>query len=67
MNKKLFQIVMYNYFTYILFSVVVCIPILVYAISKEAVKTVVGVWQANAWGVKDFNIEKQHLKTQGVI
>ena len=67
MNKRLLQLVLHNYFTYCLFSVIVCLPILVYAVSKEVVKTVVGVWQANAWSVKEFEIEKQHLKGQGMI
>jgi len=67
MNKSLLRVVMYNYFTYILFSVAVCLPILVYAVSKEVVKTVIGVWQANAWSVKEFEAEKKHLKTQGIL
>ena len=67
MNKRLLQIVMYNYFTYCLFSVVVCLPILCYEVSKAAIKTVVGLWQANAWSVKEFETEKKHLKSQGVI
>ncbi len=67
MNKRLLQVVMYNYFTYCLFSVVVCLPITVYAVTKEVIKTVVGLWQANAWSVKEFEAEKKHLKAQGVI
>ncbi len=67
MNKRLLQVVMYNYFTYCLFSVVVCILILAYAVTKEVIKTVVGLWQANAWSVKEFDAEKKHLKGQGVI
>lgn len=67
MNKRLLQVVMYNYFTYCLFSVAVCIPVTVYAVTKEVIKTVVGLWQANAWGVKEFEAEKKHLKEQGVL
>ena len=67
MNKRLLKIVLHNYFTYCLFSVVVCLPITVYAVSKEVVKTVVGVWKANAWSVKEFDREKQHLIGQGVL
>ena len=67
MNKRLLQIVMYNYFTYCLFSVVVCLPIMIYEVSKAAIKTVVGLWQANAFSVKEFDAEKKHLKAQGVI
>ena len=67
MNKRLLQIVMYNYFTYCLFSVVVFLPIAVYEVSKASVKTVVGLWQANAFSVKEFDAEKKHLKAQGVI
>ena len=67
MNKRLLQVVMYNYFTYCLFSVVVCLPITVYAVTKEVIKTVVGLWQCNAWSVKEFDAEKKHLKAQGVI
>jgi len=67
MNKRLLQIVLHNYFTYCLFSVVVFLPIAVYEVAKAAIKTVVGLWQANAWTVKDFEAEKKHLKEQGVI
>jgi len=67
MNKRLLQIVMYNYFTYCLFSVAVCLPIMFYEVVKAAIKTVVGLWQANAWTVKEFEAEKKHLKSQGVI
>ena len=65
MNKQLLKIVMYNYFTYCLFSVVVFLPIAVYEVSKVAIKTIVGLWQANAWTVKEFEDEKKHLKEQG--
>ena len=67
MNKRLLKIVLYNYFTYCLFSVVVFLPIAVYEVSKAAIKTVVGLWQANAWSVKEFEAEKKHLKGQGVL
>jgi len=67
MNKRLLKIVLYNYFTYCLFSVVVFLPIAVYEVSKVAIKTIVGLWQANAWTVKEFEDEKKHLKSQGVI
>ncbi len=67
MNKRLLQVVMYNYITYCLFSIVVCIPILAYAVTKEVIKTVVGLWQANAWSVKEFEAEKKHFKERGVI
>lgn len=67
MNKRLLKIVLHNYFTYCLFSVIVCLPIAVYEVSKVAIKTIVGLWQANAWTVKEFEAEKQHLKGQGVI
>ena len=67
MNKHLLQVVMYNYITYCLFSIVVCLPTMVYEVAKAAIKTVVGLWQANAWSVKEFEAEKQHLKSQGVI
>jgi len=67
MNKRLLQIVLHNYFTYCLFSVVVCLPIMCYEVAKAAIKTVVGLWQANAWTVKEFKDEKKHLKSQGVI
>ena len=67
MNKRLLQIVMYNYFTYRLFSVIVCLPIMIYEVSKAAIKTVVGLWQANAFSFKEFEAEKKHLKGQGMI
>lgn len=67
MNKHLLQVVMYNYITYCLFSIVVCLPTMVYEVAKAAIKTVVGLWQANAWSVKEFEAEKKHLKEQGVI
>ena len=67
MNKRLLKIVLHNYFTYCLFSVVVFLPIAVYEVSKVAIKTIVGLWQANAWTVKEFEDEKKHLKSQGVI
>ena len=67
MNKQLLKIVLHNYFTYCLFSVVVCLPIMIYEVAKAAIKTVVGLWQANAWSVKEFEAEKKHLKGQGVI
>ena len=67
MNKRLLQIVMYNYFTYRLFSVIVCLPIMIYEVSKAAIKTVVGLWQANAFSFKEFEAEKKHLKSKGVI
>ena len=67
MNKRLLQVVMYNYITYCLFSVVVYLPITVYAVTKEVIKTVVGLWQANAWSVKEFEAEKKHFKGQGMI
>ena len=67
MNKRLLQIVMHNYFTYCLFSVVVCLPIAVYEVSKAAIKTVVELWQDNAFSIKEFEAEKKHLKEQGVI
>ena len=67
MNKQLLKIVLHNYFTYCLFSIVVCLPTMVYEVAKAAIKTVVGLWQANAWSVKEFEAEKKHLKGQGVI
>ena len=67
MNKRLLKIVLYNYFTYCLFSVVACLPIMIYEVAKAAIKTVVGLWQANAFGIKEFEAEKKHLKSQGVI
>ena len=67
MNKRLLQIVLHNYFTYCLFSVIVCLPTMAYEVSKAVVKTVVGLWQANAFGIKEFEAEKKHLKEQGVI
>ena len=67
MNKHLLQVVMYNYITYCLFSIVVCLPTMVYEVAKAAIKTVVGLWQANAWSVKEFEAEKKHFKGQGVI
>lgn len=67
MNKRLLKAVMYNYFTYCLFSVVVCLPIVCYEVAKAAIKTVIGVWQANAWSVKEFEAEKKHLKGQGML
>lgn len=67
MNKRLLKIVLHNYFTYCLFSIVVCLPIMIYEVSKVAIKTVVGLWQANAWTVKEFEAEKKHFKGQGVI
>lgn len=67
MNKRLLKIVLHNYFTYCLFSVAVCLPIVVYEVGKAAIKTVVGLWQANAFTVKEFEAEKKHLKSQGVI
>ena len=67
MNKRLLKIVLHNYFTYILFSVVVFLPIMCYEVAKAAIKTVVGLWQANAFSVKEFEVEKKHLKEQGVL
>ena len=67
MNKRLLQIVLHNYFTYILFSIVVCLPTMFYEVSKAVIKTVVGLWQANAFSVKEFEAEKKHLKGQGMI
>ena len=67
MNKRLLKIVLHNYFTYCLFSVIVCLPVAVYEVSKAAIKTIVGLWQANAFSVKEFEAEKKHLKAQGVI
>ena len=67
MNKRLLQVVMYNYITYCLFSIVVCLPTMVYEVAKAAIKTVVGLWQCNAWSIKEFEAEKKHLKSQGVI
>lgn len=67
MNKRLLKIVFHNYFTYCLFSVVVCLPTMIYEVAKAAIKTVGGLWQANAWTVKEFEAEKQHLKGQGMI
>lgn len=67
MNKRLLQLVLHNYFTYCLFSVVVCLPIMVYEVAKAAIKTVVGLWQANAFSFKEFEAEKKHLKSQGMI
>jgi len=67
MNKRLLKIVLHNYFTYCLFSIVVCLPIMIYEVSKVTIKTVVGLWQANAFSIKEFEDEKKHLKGQGVI
>lgn len=67
MNKRLLQIVLHNYFTYCLFSVAVCLPIVVYEVGKAVIKTVVGLWQANAFSFKEFEDEKKHLKGQGMI
>ena len=67
MNKRLLKIVLHNYFTYCLFSVIVFLPIMCYEVAKAAIKTVVGLWQANAFSIKEFEAEKQHLKGQGVI
>lgn len=67
MNKRLLKIVLHNYFTYCLFSVAVCLPIMIYEVSKVTIKTVVGLWQANAWTVKEFEDEKKHLKSQGML
>lgn len=67
MNKRLLQVVMYNYITYCLFSIVVYLPIMFYEVAKAVIKTVVGLWQCNAWSIKEFEAEKQHLKGQGVI
>jgi len=67
MNKRLLKIVLYNYFTYCLFSVVVFLPIAVYEVSKVAIKTIVGLWQANAFSIKEFEAEKKHLKGQGML
>lgn len=67
MNKRLLQTVLHNYFTYCLFSVVVCLPVMFYEVAKAAIKTVVGLWQCNAFSFKEFKAEKKHLKSQGVI
>lgn len=67
MNKRLLQLVMYNYFTYCLFSVIVFLPIMCYEVAKAAIKTVVGLWQANAFSIKEFEAEKKHLKSQGML
>lgn len=67
MNKRLLQIVMYNYLTYCLFSIIVCLPIMIYEGVKAIIKTVVGLWQANAFSIKEFEAEKKHLKAQGLF
>lgn len=67
MNKRLLQLVLHNYFTYCLFSVAVCVPIMIYEVVKAIIKTVVGLWQANAFSIKVFEAEKKHLKGQGMI
>ena len=67
MNKRVLQIVLHNYFTYCLFSIVVCLPIMIYEVSKAVIKTVVVLWQANAFSIKEFEAEKKHLKEQGMI
>ena len=67
MNKRLLKIVLHNYFTYCLFSVVVFLPIAGYEVAKAAIKTVAGLWQCNAWSIKEFEAEKKHLKGQGMI
>jgi len=67
MNKRLLKIVLHNYFTYCLFSVVVFLPIAGYEVAKAAIKTVVGLWQCNAFSIKEFEAEKKHLKAQGMI
>ena len=67
MNKRLLKIVLHNYFTYCLFSVIVCLPTMTYEVSKAAIKIVVGLWRANAFSVKEFEVEKKHLKEQGMI
>lgn len=67
MNKRLLQIVLHNYFTYCLFSVVVCLPVMIYEVGKASIKAIVGLWQENAFGIKEFEAEKKHLKSQGVI
>ena len=67
MNKRLLKIVLHNYFTYCLFSVAICLPIMCYEVAKAAIKTVVGLWRDNAFSVKEFEAEKQHLKGQGVL
>ena len=67
MNKRLLQIVLHNYFTYCLFSIVVCLPIMIYEVSKVTIKTVVCLWQANAFSIKEFEAEKQHLIGQGMV
>ena len=67
MNKRLLKIVLHNYFTYCLFSVVVFLPIAVYEVFKAVIKTVVVLWQCNAFSIKEFEAEKKHLKSQGVI
>lgn len=67
MNKRLLKIVLHNYYTYCLFSVVVFLPIAVYEVFKAAIKTVVGLWQCNAFSIKEFEAEKKHLKEQGMI
>jgi len=48
MNKRLLKIVLHNYFTYCLFSVVVFLPIAGYEVSKAVIKTVVGLWRCSA-------------------
>lgn len=40
---------------------------MIYEVAKAAIKTVIGVWQANAFSVKEFEAEKKHLKSQGMI
>ncbi len=67
MNKRLLQIVLHNYFTYCLFSIVVCLPIMIYEVGRATIKTVVGLWRANAFSIKEFEDEKKYLKSQGVI
>ena len=67
MNKRLLKIVLHNYFTYCLFSIVVCLPIMIYEVSKAVIKTVVGLWRYNAWSVEEFEAEKKHLKSQGIL
>lgn len=66
-NKRLLQIVLHNYFTYCLFSIIVCIPTTVYFVIVRALETVKEVYQENFFTPEQFRLEKQRMKGQGML
>lgn len=67
MKKRLLQIVMHNYFTYILFGVVICLPITTYIIILVVLKVLKEVYQESSLAPDSFKLVKQNMIEQGVI